>query len=134
MCGRAACVPRPMISTTKLSSEAMIPPRRVANRPNGMPGMLCTPSISSIAKRSGCALAPSPAAAALHLEAERCEGRRDDFRGAMLLEAGLGMGRQMMPPRRHVALEFAAVIHRRMLPSVLMVPRLLASLGAGLIA
>ena len=43
MCGRAAWAPRPWMRMTKLSSEAMMPPGRVANRPAGMPGMECTP-------------------------------------------------------------------------------------------
>ncbi len=52
ICGRAACVPRPRISITKLSSLAMMPPARVAKLPAGMPGMLCAPKIASTGKRS----------------------------------------------------------------------------------
>ena len=69
MCGRAACVPRPSIRITKLSSLAMMPPARVENVPARIPGMLCAPKIASTGKRSNSpsaiiAFAPRPCSSA----------------------------------------------------------------------
>jgi hypothetical protein len=44
--------------------------------------------------------------AAVHLDAERLELRRDEIRGALLLEAELGVRVQVAPPSAHLAVDF----------------------------
>ena len=50
---------------------------------------------------------------AMHLDAEFLEPRGDEFRGALLLEGGLGMGVDLVPPGGEVGMEIGNPVDDR---------------------